>query len=254
MKKLPLLFMRRIRILPFLFLIITTIANAETLVYITDQVDIPIRSEKSLGNNIIRLLPSDTKLSLLQITEDGWTKIKYKSTIGWISSRYLSNNIPAREEVKKLKAEVEILKKQVAFLEIRKKALTKQKSKDAEEKTEVQAIEAKKIKELAESKLNEISSKAKVPENATKYSGAEAWYCNTGYIKSGVGCKKVKTDTEDKWWEKTDKYYICYGNITKAHKETGLHDRNRRLSVQIKEEICKIAATSTTGEGSAWLK
>jgi hypothetical protein len=57
----------------------------------------------------------------------------------------------------------------------------------------------------------------------------------------------------DKWWESTDKYYICYANVTAAHKENGLHERNRRKSVQIKEELCKIAATSTTGEGCALL-
>ena len=57
----------------------------------------------------------------------------------------------------------------------------------------------------------------------------------------------------DKWWESTDKYYICYGNVTAAHKANGFHERNRRKSVQIKEELCKIAATSTTGEGCALL-
>jgi len=111
----------------------------------------------------------------------------------------------------------------------------------------------------------------KVPENATKYSGAEAWYCNSGYKKSGEGCvKKVATKTTEslkvestkslkvessstKWWERTDKYAICYGNVTRAHKANGLHDRNRALSVKMKEEICKIAATSTTGEGCYWI-
>jgi hypothetical protein len=57
----------------------------------------------------------------------------------------------------------------------------------------------------------------------------------------------------DKWWEDTDKYAICYGNVTAAHKANGFHERNRKKSVQIKQELCKIAATSTTGEGCAWL-
>jgi hypothetical protein len=57
----------------------------------------------------------------------------------------------------------------------------------------------------------------------------------------------------DKWWEGTDKYAICYANVTAAHKANGFHERNRRKSVQIKEELCKIAATSTTGEGCALL-
>tara|TARA_B110000967_G_scaffold65611_1_gene67745 strand:- start:12 stop:422 length:411 start_codon:yes stop_codon:yes gene_type:complete len=59
---------------------------------------------------------------------------------------------------------------------------------------------------------------------------------------------------QDKWWEKTDKYKICYGNVTAAHKANGLHTRDRDKSIEIKKQLCKIAATSTTGEGSFWLK
>ena len=86
--------------LALILIFLASSVNAETFVYITDQVDIPIRSEKSLGNTIIRLLPSGTKLSLIQITEDGWTEVKYQDTTGWVSSRYLSNKIAAREELK----------------------------------------------------------------------------------------------------------------------------------------------------------
>ena len=63
--------------------------------------------------------------------------------------------------------------------------------------------------------------------------------------------KVVKADTS---YKSSDKYAICYHNVTEAHKASGLHDRNRSQSIKIKEELCKIAATSTTGEGSAWLK
>ena len=70
--------------LALILIFLASSVNAETFVYITDQVDIPIRSEKALGNTIIRLLPSGTKLSVLQITEDGWTEVKYQDTIGWI--------------------------------------------------------------------------------------------------------------------------------------------------------------------------
>ena len=59
---------------------------------------------------------------------------------------------------------------------------------------------------------------------------------------------------QDKWWEKTKKYQICYGNVTAAHKANGLHTRNRDKSIEVKKQLCKIAATSTTGEGSFWLQ
>jgi len=71
---------------------------------------------------------------------------------------------------------------------------------------------------------------------------------------SGENISNDVNNKQGKWWEKTDKYAICYGNVTAAHKANGLHERNRSKSIQIKEEICKIAATSKTGEASHWLK
>ena len=113
----------------------------------------------------------------------------------------------------------------------------------------------------------------KVPENSTMNSSGRNWYCNSGYTKYSTneteGCikrevfkeyklaKKVKTNNKskpDKWWEKTKKYQICYGNVTAAHKANGLHTRNRDKSIEVKKQLCKIAATSTTGEGSFWLQ
>ena len=83
-------------------MLLTLRVSAESYVYITDQLDLPIRSDKSFGNNIIRLLPSGTELSLLQSTEDGWAQIQFDDTIGWIKSFYLSPDPSAREKLKKL--------------------------------------------------------------------------------------------------------------------------------------------------------
>ena len=83
-------------------MLLTLRVSAESYVYITDQLDLPIRSDKSFNNNIIRLLPSGTELSLLQSTEDGWAQIQFDDTIGWIKSFYLSPDPSAREKLKKL--------------------------------------------------------------------------------------------------------------------------------------------------------
>ena len=126
-----------------------------------------------------------------------------------------------------------------------------------------EAIECiKRVKEDSSSISN------KIPENA--YATAlesRGWKCKYGYKVSGNSCIKVASSIKestkkvtttkskpDKWWEKTKKYQICYGNVTAAHKANGLHTRNRDKSIEIKEQLCKIAATSTTGEGSFWLK
>ena len=141
---------------------------------------------------------------------------------------------------------------------------------DNETSSSTPASESSEVCKVGYYKNSSKSDCLKVPDNAFSASGN--WYCKSGYIKSGEGCikktneqvkktssnsdtSKVKSASKpDRWWEKTDKYAICYGRVTQAHKDNGLHDRNRDKSIQMKKELCKIAATSTTGEGSFWIE
>jgi SH3 domain protein len=69
------------------------------------MVPIPMRSENKIQNNpsnIIKRLDSGAKLEILS-TENGWTKVKFDDTIGWMISRYLTSNIPARIQLENLK-------------------------------------------------------------------------------------------------------------------------------------------------------
>ncbi|SMN11590.1 Bacterial SH3 domain homologue [uncultured Candidatus Thioglobus sp.] len=61
-----------------------------------------MRSENNIGKNVIKMLDSGTKLEILA-TENAWTKVKFENTIGWIISRYLTSNLPARVELRALK-------------------------------------------------------------------------------------------------------------------------------------------------------
>ena len=141
---------------------------------------------------------------------------------------------------------------------------------DNETSSSTPASESTEVCKVGYYKNSSKSDCLKVPDNA--FSASENWYCKSGYIKSGEGCikkateqvkktssnsdtSKVKSSSKpDRWWEKTDKYAICYGRVTQAHKDNGLHDRDRDKSIQMKKELCKIAATSTTGEGSFWIE
>ena len=67
-----------------------------------------------------------------------------------------------------------------------------------------------------------------------------------------VDVKVVKTTVPA--YKSNPLYAKCYDKVTQAHKDNGLHDRNRMQSIQIKEQICKVAVTSTTGEGSYWIQ
>ena len=119
-------FMKKLTLLLLLLLSFSFVGAtyANSSYWITDQLDIPIRSDKNFGQNIIRLLPSGTELSLLKSTEDGWVQVQFNDTIGWIKSFYITSEEPARNQLKLLKREINELKLKVEFLEIRKKALT----------------------------------------------------------------------------------------------------------------------------------
>lgn len=79
--------------------------NAQSYVYVTDVVDIPMRSENKIQSNpsnLLRMLPSGTKLELLS-TNNGWTQVKFEESTGWMISRYLTSALPAKVQLKKLK-------------------------------------------------------------------------------------------------------------------------------------------------------
>jgi TPR repeat protein len=101
--------MRFIFLALFLF---GSLVNAQSYVYITDKVDIPMRSSNNIErdpSNLLRMLPSGTKLEIL-ITKNGWSKVKFKETVGWIISRYLTNKKPAKVKLKEIENKYSKLK------------------------------------------------------------------------------------------------------------------------------------------------
>ena len=129
--------MTKLKILSIALLFITFKVSAESFVYITDELDLPIRSDKNFGNNIIRLLPSGTELSLLQSTEDGWAQIKFDDTIGWIKSFYLSPDPSSRDKLKKLTRSYNANKLLISKLSEEKESLEKQLQSLKEENTDL---------------------------------------------------------------------------------------------------------------------
>lgn len=96
------------------FLLLNSIINAESYLYVTDMVPIPMRSENRIQNNpsnLIKMLNSGTKLEILA-TKDSWTKVKFENTTGWMISRYLTSNTPARVQLEVLQRNNSHLSKQ----------------------------------------------------------------------------------------------------------------------------------------------
>jgi len=73
--------------------------------YITDHVQIPMRSDKAFDNNIIEKLSSGAQLEILDISQDGrWTQVQHKDLNGqrkgWVLSRYITDRPSARSKLK----------------------------------------------------------------------------------------------------------------------------------------------------------
>ena len=179
--------MKKYKVIILILILLTFKVSAEPFVYITDQLDIPIRSDQNFGQNIIRLLPSGTELSLLQSTEDGWAQVQFDDTIGWIKSFYLSPDPSAREKLKKLtrtnnankllitklNTEKEDLEKQLSSLKQENTNLVVQSSKSQAEKEHIEQIyqDALKLEHENEKLIQEklqLKAELQLAENNTQ--------------------------------------------------------------------------------------
>lgn len=103
--------MRRKLLLAALALAITVSAAAANF-YVTDQLEITLRSGPGLGFKILEMVPSGASLQRVE-EQDGWAKVRTASgTEGWVVARYLTTEPPkgprlaaAQGELEKLRGE-----------------------------------------------------------------------------------------------------------------------------------------------------
>ncbi len=98
---------------------------APTQQYISDRLELPLRSGQSVQHRILRMLPSGTPVQVLQTSKDsGYSQVRAPDgTVGWVLTRFLMDAPSARaqlaaakQQVARLTLENAKLKKQVAAL------------------------------------------------------------------------------------------------------------------------------------------
>lgn len=81
-------------------------AQAEPVRYVTDSLDITMRSGASTQHRITKMLRSGTRLEILS-KEGGWVQIKTpEGKTGWVLARFLVNQPVARERLAKAEAKL----------------------------------------------------------------------------------------------------------------------------------------------------
>jgi len=126
------------------------VAFAETA-YITEKLEIPVRSGESRDYRIIRYLQAGAQVEILETYESGYTKIKdERGREGFVIGRYLVDRAPSFVMAGLLEAEVAKQKETIKRLQQDIKALTSQNESSGESVKAIKEQLAKKEAELNE--------------------------------------------------------------------------------------------------------
>lgn len=92
-----------------LLLLFTTQAAAQNVTrYVSEELEVGVRTGKTLQNRIIRSARSGEQVTVLQQDPDGYTQIRFANgTEGWILTRYLQNEPHSRERLAAVQAELD---------------------------------------------------------------------------------------------------------------------------------------------------
>jgi SH3 domain protein len=99
--------MKKISRFSALIVLIGGLANAES-VWVSDQFEITLRTGPSTSNAIARMIGSGTQLESLETdAESGYSRVRTSGgTEGWVLTRYLMGEPPAREQLIRLSGQL----------------------------------------------------------------------------------------------------------------------------------------------------
>jgi len=90
-------------------------ASADTIRYVSDELEITMRKGKGVEFDIHRMLVSGTKLKVLEADPTGYSKVRTeKGSTGWVLTRDLSNQPSARIQLVKSEQKVVNLELELA--------------------------------------------------------------------------------------------------------------------------------------------
>ena len=98
------------------FFLTAPAAYAETM-YVTDMIEVMVRTGPDISHKIIAMPKSGTKVEVVEVVDDWAMVILPNEKEGWMLTRYLSPNPPQREIVTKLRKENRDLRLQAKTLD-----------------------------------------------------------------------------------------------------------------------------------------
>ena len=168
----------------------TLSVSAETpkYAYITDEVNIPMRSSRSFNNNLLKMLTTGDKLEVIRYF-DGWTQVQYGGQTGWVVSRYLSVKEPVKNRLKLFFEDNKSLRYQVKVLEKKLKIAKEKELLKAEIQLERDKEREIKMEDLLNTvKAYYVKQIAKKVKSQWRYQGAQDnWGCDVAILQDTNG-------------------------------------------------------------------
>lgn len=134
-----------------LLLFWTATAMAANTRYVTDQLEITLRSGKSTRNEILRMLPSGSPVEVLETdAESGYTRVRSNNVEGWVLTRYLMELPAARSRLADMEQRLAKYEERQKQLQDQLQDVSKQKTEAEQERNRLNDQNMKLNRELAE--------------------------------------------------------------------------------------------------------
>ena len=168
--------------------------SAET-VYVSDQLEINLRTGPSLKNKIIKILKSGAIVEVLQENPNGYTEVKASDgKIGWVPKRYLMDSPSARSRLEEVqKREQGLVAQQQEVEALRVAVVEHEKSSEQMQASNAQLrTELEKVKNIAADTLT-INDKNKALAGALAQAEEKQTVLQ-------VENERLKNNTEQAWF------------------------------------------------------
>lgn len=144
-------------------------ATAETTRYISDELEVTLRSGESTRHQILRMLKSGTPVEVLETNPDsGYSRVRDpRGTEGWVLTRYLMNTASARDRLAEAQKKLVNMDIEVTRIREQLKQLTEDNRKLAGEKQKLEEETRKLTQELNTIRKTAASTLAIDQENRT---------------------------------------------------------------------------------------
>ena len=90
------------------FMLLANQATART-VYVTDSLEITLRSGPDATRKIVKMLPSGTPLQILDQTRSWYRVRTQQGQAGWVLKRYVMQEVPKKMQIQELQDKIETL-------------------------------------------------------------------------------------------------------------------------------------------------